>query len=152
MGYAAPYKNRFWISVILAIVLAALTPLRPLLIQRTVNEYIVGEIPRMVILVTMIQLGIILIETALRFGFTFLTAWLGQAVVMDLRLATYDKILRLHLSQFDRTPVGTLTTRTVNDIESINDIFAEGLVPIIADILSIVCVLTYMLSADWRLT
>ena len=152
MGYAAPYKNRFWISVILAIVLAALTPLRPLLIQRTVNEYIVGEIPRMVILVTMIQLGIILIETALRFGFTFLTAWLGQAVVMDLRLATYDKILRLHLSQFDRTPVGTLTTRTVNDIESINDIFAEGLVPIIADILSIVCVLTYMFSADWRLT
>ena len=152
MGYAAPYKNRFWVSVILAIVLAALTPLRPLLIQRTVNEYIVGEIPRMVILVTMIQLGIILIETALRFGFTFLTAWLGQAVVMDLRLATYDKILRLHLSQFDRTPVGTLTTRTVNDIESINDIFAEGLVPIIADILSIVCVLTYMFSADWRLT
>ena len=152
MGYAAPYKLRFWISVVLAILLAALTPLRPLLIQRTVNEYIVGEIPRMVILVTMIQLGIILIETALRFGFTFLTAWLGQAVVMDLRLATYDKILRLHLSQFDRTPVGTLTTRTVNDIESINDIFAEGLVPIIADILSIVCVLTYMFSADWRLT
>jgi ATP-binding cassette subfamily B protein len=152
MGNAAPYKNRFWISVILAIVLAALTPLRPLLIQRTVNEYIVGEIPRMVIFVTMIQLGIILVETALRFGFTFLTAWLGQAVVMDLRLATYDKILRLHLSQFDRTPVGTLTTRTVNDIESINDIFAEGLVPIIADILSIVCVLTYMFSADWRLT
>ncbi len=152
MGYAAPYKTRFWISVVLAILLAALTPLRPLLIQRTVNEYIVGEVPRMVILVTMIQLGIILVETALRFGFTFLTAWLGQAVVMDLRVATYDKILRLHLSQFDRTPVGTLTTRTVNDIESINDIFAEGLVPIIADILSIVCVLAYMFSADWKLT
>ena len=152
MGYAAPYKTRFWISVVLAILLAALTPLRPLLIQRTVNEYIVGEAPRMVILVTMIQLGIILVETALRFGFTFLTAWLGQAVVMDLRVATYDKILRLHLSQFDRTPVGTLTTRTVNDIESINDIFAEGLVPIIADILSIVCVLAYMFSADWKLT
>ncbi|MEY4586160.1 MAG: hypothetical protein RIT05_578 [Bacteroidota bacterium] len=152
MGYAAPYKTRFWISVVLAILLAAVTPLRPLLIQRTVNEYIVGEVPRMVILVTMIQLGIILVETALRFGFTFLTAWLGQAVVMDLRVATYDKILRLHLSQFDRTPVGTLTTRTVNDIESINDIFAEGLVPIIADILSIVCVLAYMFSADWKLT
>ena len=152
MGYAAPYKTRFWISVVLAILLAALTPLRPLLIQRTVNEYIVGEVPRMVVLVTMIQLGIILVETALRFGFTFLTAWLGQAVVMDLRVATYDKILRLHLSQFDRTPVGTLTTRTVNDIESINDIFAEGLVPIIADILSIVCVLAYMFSADWKLT
>jgi len=152
MGYAAPYKSRFWVSVLLAVVLAAITPLRPLLIQRTVNEYIVGEVPRMLVLVTMIQLGIILVETALRFAFTFITAWLGQAVVMDLRLATYDKILRLHLSQFDRTPVGTLTTRTVNDIESINDIFADGLVPIIADILSIVCVLTYMFLADWKLT
>ncbi len=152
MGYAAPYKSRFWVSVLLAVVLAAITPLRPLLIQRTVNDYIVGEIPRMVVLVTLIQLGIIFIETALRFGFTFLTAWLGQAVVMDLRLATYDKILRLHLSQFDRTPVGTLTTRTVNDIESINEIFADGLVPIIADILSIFCVLTYMFLADWKLT
>jgi ATP-binding cassette subfamily B protein len=152
MSYAAPYKTRFWISVILAIVLAALTPLRPLLIQRTVNEYIEGELPRMVVLVTLIQLGIIIVETAFRFGFTFLTSWLGQAVVMDLRMATYDKILRLQLSQFDRTPVGTLTTRTVNDIESINDIFAEGLVPIIADILSIFCVLTYMFSADWKLT
>ena len=152
MGYAAPYKSRFWVSVLLAVVLAAITPLRPLLIQRTVNEYIVGEVPRMLVLVTMIQLGIILVETALRFAFTFITAWLGQAVVMDLRLATYDKILRLHLSQFDRTPVGTLTTRTVNDIESINDIFADGLVPIIADILSIICVLTYMFLADWKLT
>lgn len=152
MGYAAPYKSRFWVSVLLAVVLAAITPLRPLLIQRTVNDYIVGEIPRMVVLVTLIQLGIIFIETALRFGFTFLTAWLGQAVVMDLRLATYDKILRLHLSQFDRTPVGTLTTRTVNDIESINEIFADGLVPIIADILSIFCVLAYMFLADWKLT
>lgn len=152
MGYAAPYKSRFWVSVLLAVVLAAITPLRPLLIQRTVNDYIVGEIPRMVVLVTLIQLGIIFFETSLRFGFTFLTAWLGQAVVMDLRLATYDKILRLHLSQFDRTPVGTLTTRTVNDIESINEIFADGLVPIIADILSIFCVLAYMFLADWKLT
>ena len=62
MGYAAPYKSRFWVSVLFAVVLAAITPLRPLLIQRTVNDYIVGEIPRMVVLVTLIQLGIIFIE------------------------------------------------------------------------------------------
>ena len=136
----------------LAILLALITPLRPLLIQQTVNAYILKEIPKMVVLITMIQIGIIVIETALRFGFTFLTASLGQSVVMDMRIATYEKILRLHLSQFDKTPVGTLTTRTVNDIESINDIFADGLVPIIADLLSIFCVLTYMFWADWQLT
>src|SRR6185503_10190576 len=109
-------------------------------------------IPRMLINITMIQIGLILVETAMRFLFSFTTATLGQSVVRDLRVATYKKIMGLNLSQFDRTPIGTLTTRTINDIESINDIFSDGLVPIIADLLSIVCVLGVMLWMDWRLT
>ena len=151
-GYAAPYKNKFWLSVVLAIALAIITPVRPLLIQLTVNEYILKEVPRMLVLITLIQLGLILVETLVRFGFSYVTAVLGQSVVMDLRLAIFNKILHLNLRQFDQTPIGTLTTRTVNDIESVNDIFAEGLVPIIADLLSIFCVLGYMFWADWKLT
>lgn len=150
--YAAPYKSRFYWSVILAIVLAALTPVRPLLIQLTVDKYITRSVPQMVIYVTIIQMGIILIETLMRFAFSFLTAWLGQAVVKDIRNAVYKKVLGLNLRQFDRTPIGTLTTRTINDIESINEIFSDGLIPIIADLLSIVCVLTYMFWVDWQLT
>ncbi len=151
-GYASPYKNKFWLSVGLAIALAVITPVRPLLIQLTVNEYILKEVPRLLVLVTLIQIGLILVETLVRFGFSYITAVLGQSVVMDMRLAIFDKILHLNLRQFDQTPIGTLTTRTVNDIESINDIFAEGLVPIIADLLSIGCVLSYMFWADWKLT
>ncbi|WP_245645684.1 ABC transporter ATP-binding protein [Niabella ginsenosidivorans] len=123
-----------------------------MLIQLTVDRYITHSIPQMVILVTIIQLVIILIETAMRFSFSFTTAWLGQAVVKDMRDAVYKKILHLNLRQFDRTPIGTLTTRTINDIESINDIFSDGLIPIIADLLSILCVLIYMFWIDWRLT
>lgn len=151
-GYASPYKNKFWLSVGLAIALAVITPVRPLLIQLTVNEYILKEVPRLLVLVTMIQIGLILVETLVRFGFSYLTAVLGQSVVMDMRVAVFDKILHLNLRQFDQTPIGTLTTRTVNDIESVNDIFADGLVPIIADLLSICCVLGYMFWADWKLT
>ncbi len=106
----------------------------------------------MVVNITLIQIGLILLETGMRFLFSFTTAWLGQSVVKDMRIAVYKKILGLNLSQFDKTPIGTLTTRTINDIESINDIFAEGLVPIIADLLSIACVLTYMFWVDWQLT
>jgi len=151
-GYAAPYKKKFYLSVILAILLAFITPVRPLLIQITVNKYIVESFANMVVNITLIQVGLILLETAMRFLFSFTTAWLGQSVVKDMRIAVYKKILGLNLSQFDKTPIGTLTTRTINDIESINDIFAEGLVPIIADLLSIVCVLTYMFWVDWQLT
>jgi ATP-binding cassette subfamily B protein len=106
----------------------------------------------MVVTITLIQIGLLLVETLMRFLFSFATAWLGQSVVKDLRISVYKKILGLNLSQFDKTPIGTLTTRTINDIESINDIFADGLVPIIADLLSIVCVLTYMFSVDPQLT
>lgn len=150
--YAAPYKKKFYWSVALAILLAIITPVRPLLVQLTVDKYITNSIAYMVINITLIQIGLILIETWMRFSFSFMTAWLGQSVVKDLRIAVYKKILGLNLTQFDKTPIGTLTTRTINDIESINDIFADGLVPIIADLLSIVCVLTYMFWVDWQLT
>lgn len=123
-----------------------------MLIQLTVNEYITNEIAAMLINITLIQIGLILIETAMRFFFSFTTAVLGQSVVKDMRVATYEKIINLNLSQFDKTPIGTLTTRTINDIESINDIFSDGLVPILADLLSIVCVLVFMFWTDWQLT
>ncbi|MFZ1314237.1 MAG: ABC transporter ATP-binding protein, partial [Chitinophagaceae bacterium] len=150
--YAAPYKKKFYLSILLAILLAIITPVRPMLIQLTVNEYITNEIAAMLINITLIQIGLILIETAMRFFFSFTTAVLGQSVVKDMRVATYEKIINLNLSQFDKTPIGTLTTRTINDIESINDIFSDGLVPILADLLSIVCVLVFMFWTDWQLT
>jgi ATP-binding cassette subfamily B multidrug efflux pump len=150
--YARPYKKKFYLSVVLAILLAFMTPVRPLLIQKTVDQYIADSATTMLITITIIQIGLIMVETAMRFLFSFTTATLGQSVVKDLRVSTYKKIMGLNLSQFDRTPIGTLTTRTINDIESINDIFSDGLVPIIADLLSIFCVLGYMFWTDWQLT
>lgn len=84
--------------------------------------------------------------------FSYFTAWLGQTVVKDLRVTVYKKVLGLNLSQFDKTPIGTMTTRTINDIESVNDVFSDGLIPIIADLLSIFSILGFMFYVDWRLT
>ena len=150
--YAAPYKKKFYWSVALAILLAVITPIRPLLIQLTVNKYISNQLALMLINITILQIGLLMVETLMRFFFSFLTASLGQSVVRDLRVMTYEKIMNLNLRQFDTTPIGTLTTRTINDIESINDIFSDGLVPIIADLLSIICVLAFMFWSDWQLT
>src|SRR5579871_5520770 len=160
--YASPYKKRVYISVILSIVLAIVSPLRPFLIQLTVNDYIRKgvtdnisfrqEMAKLVIWITVFQIGLLLIETICRFYFSYITAWLGQTVVKDLRTTVYKKVLGLNLSQFDKTPIGTLTTRTINDIESINDIFSDGLIPIVADLLSIISILLFMFFVDWRLT
>ncbi|HEX5023687.1 MAG TPA: ABC transporter ATP-binding protein [Agriterribacter sp.] len=151
-GYAAPYKRQFFTSIFLAIVLALVSPWRPWLIQLTVDRYIRGGLVNTVILITVIQIGLLLAETALRFSFSFLTSWLGQTVVKDLRVTVYKKVIHLNLSQFDKTPIGTLTTRTINDIEAINDIFSEGLISIIADLLSIIAILGVMFFTDWKLT
>ena len=150
--YAAPYKKRLYTSIALSILLAVLSPLRPFLIQVTINDYIRGGAARAVVWITILQIALLLIETVSRFYFSFITAWLGQTVVKDLRVHVYKKVLGLNLSQFDKTPIGTLTTRTINDIEAINDIFSDGLIPIIADLLSIVSVLLFMFMVDWRLT
>ncbi|HNJ27932.1 MAG TPA: ABC transporter ATP-binding protein, partial [Ferruginibacter sp.] len=158
--FAAPYKRKFYTSLLLAIVLAIISPIRPWLIQLTINDGIKGNTAAhfitgpggFIIEITIIQLALLLLETLFRFFFTFLTASLGQNVVKDMRVSTYNKILHLNLRQYDKTPIGTLTTRTINDIESINDIFSDGLIPIIADLLSIISVLAYMFSVSWKLT
>lgn len=158
--FAAPYRRTFWLAVFLSVFLAATAPLRPWLIQLTITrglqpdphwQWLHGA-AAVITGVTILQLGLLLIESVCRFAFTFLTASLGQHVVKDLRVTTFNKIIHLNLSQYDKTPIGTLTTRTINDIESINDIFSDGLIPIIADLLSIIAVLFYMLSIDWQLT
>jgi len=150
--YASPYKKKFYLSLILAILLAVLAPIRPMLIQLTINLFIAAKDIDWVVWITIIQIVLLLVESGFRFYFSFLTAWLGQNVVNDLRKQVYKKILGLNLSQFDKTPIGTLTTRSINDIESINDIFADGLIPIIADLLSIISILLVMFITDWKLT
>lgn len=161
-SFARPYRKKFYLSVFLAIFLAAIAPVRPLLIQITINDgigakgnelaHFINGPGGFIIEITIIQIVLLIIETICRFVFTFSTASLGQNVVKDLRVSTFKKITTLNLSQFDKTPIGTLTTRTINDIESVNDIFSDGLIPIIADLLSIISVLTYMFWVDPVLT
>lgn len=169
-SFVKPYRSVFYINVVLSIVLAFATPVRPYLIQATVNTAIgkMVALPtwvhwflphnafqtamHLILSLTLFQVGFIIVETVMRFFFTFGMAWLGQQVIRDLRNKVYDKIMHWEMRQFDKTPIGTLTTRTINDIESINDIFSDGLIPIIADMLTILVTLITMFVIDWRLT
>lgn len=168
--FVRPYRKAFYFSLLMAILMAAFAPIRPFLIQLTVDSALMnrihspawlnvflfdaekGGVGDFIIAVSIFQVIFLFIETAVRFGFSFLASWLGQNVVKDMRTAVYEKVLGLNLRQFDRTPIGTLTTRTISDIESVNDIFAEGLIPILADLLTIIVILCTMFFMDWQLT
>ncbi len=169
-SFVKPYRFIFWGNLILSIILAFATPVRPYLIQATVNAAIgkTSILPtwvhwvlpanafdstvQLILAITLFQVAFILVETVLRFLFTFGMAWLGQQVIRDLRNKVYEKIMLWEMRQFDKTPIGTLTTRTINDIESINDIFSDGLIPIVADFLTILVTLTTMFVINWKLT
>lgn len=160
----------FYGSVLFAIVMAIFAPVRPYLIQLTVDMatgktvHIPGwlklfiakqnfsDASKFIIAVTLFQVVFLFVETTIRFFFSFMTAALGQRVVKDLRIAVFEKIVGLNLRQFDTTPIGTLTTRTIDDIERINDIFSDGLIPIIADLLTIIFTLATMFWINWQLT
>jgi ATP-binding cassette subfamily B protein len=169
-SFVGPYRFIFWINVFLGIFLAFATPIRPYLIQATVNLAIgkqvhlpnwvhwvlpsesFNSIVQLILAISLFQVAFIILETLFRFCFTFGMSWLGQQVIRDLRNKVYQKIMYWEMRQFDKTPIGTLTTRTINDIESINDIFSDGLIPIIADMLTIVVTLTTMFFINWQLT
>lgn len=169
-AFVGPYKKWFYLSLLLAVIMALFAPVRPLLIQLTINKATgkivhapdwlnwvlfskdISQPAQFILWVTVFQIVFIVIESAIRFSFSFITAWLGQHVVKDMRVAVFKKVMGLKLRQFDTTPIGTLTTRTINDIESINDIFSDGLIPIISDLLVIIITLATMLWMDWQLT
>lgn len=151
-SFAAPYKRSLYISMAMSVVLAAMSPLRPYLIQLSVDKYIANQMLQMLINISIVQLVILLLENGLRFWFLYRINWLGQTVINDMRKSVFKKILFQNIGYYDRTPIGTLTTRTINDVEAVNDVFSEGIISIIADILTIIAIIIIMFVTDWRLT
>lgn len=151
-SYTQPYRKTLVFAVVMTIILAAITPLRPWLIQQSVDKYIANAWLEGLIWISAIQLGVLLLESGLRFWFLYRINWLGQTVVNDLRKSVFHKILFQDVAYYDKTAIGTLTTRTVNDIETVNDVFSEGIISIVADVLTIIAIMAVMLITDWKLT
>lgn len=151
-AYAKPYKSKFLWSVVLTISIAAIAPVRPYLIQVTLDKYIFFNDASGLLNMCLIMMGLLMIQTFIQYFQTFLTNALGQSVIKDLRTDVFNHITSLRLKYFDKTPIGQLITRTVSDLETIADIFSEGLISIIGDSLQVITIIGVMLYADWRLT
>lgn len=152
LGFVKPYKGIFYLTAFLTIVVAFAAPIRPMLIQRIIdNELMNGDMEGLWNM-TMILIAVLIGEAIVQFFQSYLTSWLGQTVIKDLRTQLYQKVLKFRLKYFDNTALGTLVTRVVSDIETIADVFSQGLLEIIGDILKLVVVIGVMLYADWKLT
>ena len=152
MAQARPYRWLMAGCAVLAVVLAPIATAQPWLINKIVDEQIAVSDMDGLLLMTIIFVAILFLNGILQYVFIYSTNLLGQSVVRDLRLRVFTHINSLRLSYFDKTPIGTSTTRTINDIETINTVFSQGVITIIADMLTVITVLAVMFATSVKLT
>ncbi len=152
LALAKPYRSVFIIAGVLAVILAPLATLRPYLVKVMVDDYIFNFDLQGLVFIAMLFVGALVLEVILRYVFIYTSSLLGQSVIRDLRVRVFKHITSLRLTYFDRTAIGTSTTRTINDIETINTVFSQGVITIIADVLTLFAVLGIMLYTSWKLT
>lgn len=152
LALAIPYKKNFMLAALLTLITAPLAPFRSHLIQKMVDEHIaifdMAGLTKMAIIV----FALLFLEAVLLYTFTLATNRLGQTIIKDLRVRVFNHITSLRLQYFDTNPIGTSTTRTISDLETMNSVFSEGIITIIADFLTLILVLGFMLYTSWKLT
>lgn len=151
-GFARPYRKQFFFLVFLTVVLAALVPLRPVLVQRAIDNYVpLGDYGGLVYMVGLLVIHMILLAIV-QYSHTYMSGWVGQTIIKDIRTKLYEHLLKLKLKFFDNTPIGRLVTRNVSDIETLSNVFSEGLAALIGDLLQLVVIIGWMFYLDWKLT
>jgi ATP-binding cassette subfamily B protein len=151
MKFVTPYRKIFYGLIVLTVLLGVLTPTRPILIQYTIdNDVAFGDYAGMVN-VMILLLGLLIFHSVTQYAHTYYSGLLGQQVIRDIRTQLFKHIVNLRLKFFDRTPIGRLVTRTISDVETLADVFSEGLAAMAGDLLQIVFILGFMFYQDWRL-
>ena len=153
IAFVRPYKKLFFVALLAVITLSVLGPLRPYLIGKAVDQFIVKEQNASKLMLALLGvLSILLIETVVIWASAYTSNLLAQSVIRDLRTRVFNKVLSFKTRYFDKTPVGSLVTRVVSDVESISEVFSAGLMEIFGDLLSLIAILGFMFWVDWRLS
>ncbi len=150
--YMGPYKGIFWASVILTILLAAVAPALPMLVEYTLDKYILKADASGLTWMLIAMIALLIVQTIIRYYHTLTTNVLGQNVIRDIRIQVFNHIINLRLKYFDNTAIGKLITRTISDLETISNIFSQGLIQIIGDLLQLFVIFGVMFYTDWQLT
>lgn len=152
LRYVKPYRFTFLFVLIAAILLSVFSTLNPYLLKITVDDYITLKDYDGMLVFIGIMAAVLFLEVFFQFSFIYYANWLGQRVVYDLRKDLFRRMIGFRKTFFDRSAVGRLVTRAVNDIETIASIFSQGLFMIIADVLKMLVVIVVMLSVSWQLS
>lgn len=150
--FLGPYKKKFYAGMGLVILLSVVTSARPILVQKAIDDAILLSDYRLLLNFSVGILLLMIAECIGQYFYTYLANFLGQNIIKDIRASLYKQLMSFRLSFYDRTPVGNLVTRSISDIEVISEIFSEGLLVIIGDLLKVAAMLFAMFYfIDYRL-
>mgnify|MGYP001210965003 FL=1 len=152
LTYSKPHKKLLFSGLLMTIVLAIFSSTRPWMIGLMVGDFVTLGLKQELLLWTLLVVGILVIESFIQFYFSYTANELGQFVIKDLRIQLFKHITRLKLAYFDRHPIGMLVTRAISDIETIAEIFSQGILVIFGDLLKLSAVLCFMFYMNWELT
>lgn len=150
-GFVAPYRGTFFFVAFLAILASVLSIAQPYLIKIAIDDYIVTKNYSGLQLLTLLLLGVLLSEVLTQFLFSYFSNWLGQSVIRDIRKKLFAHLMQFKMKYYDKSSVGVLITRTVNDMERIGEIFSSGLFEMVSDLLKMCVISIVMFVIDWRL-
>jgi ATP-binding cassette, subfamily B, multidrug efflux pump len=151
LKYLRPYRWHVALGIVLSILVSSLEAVRPYFTKIAVDENIAhGDAPGL-LRTTMLFLGIMLMRGVVQYLNSYLTQWIGQRTIFDLRMEVYEHLQRLGLRFFDRNPIGRLITRVTNDVEVLNEMFSSGVVMVFSDVFTIIGILYFMFTMNWQL-
>ena len=150
--YCKPYIKQFYLLVFFTISLSILSPIRPYLVQLTIDNHVAFNDYNGMLNMIIILLVLLIFQGIIQYYHTYLSGWIGQNIVRDLRIKLYSHIQKLRLKFFDNTPIGKIITRNISDIETISEVFGQGLASIIGDLLQLIGILIIMFLINWKLT
>ena len=150
--FCKPYMGVFYVLIFLTLSLSILQPIRPYITQIIIDDYVslndLDGLKNMIFLL----FGLLIINAIVMYFHTYLSGWLGQNIIKDIRIKLFSHLQNFKLQFFDKTPIGRIVTRNVSDIETIADIFGQGIAAIIGDILQLFGIVVLMFYINWKLT
>ena len=152
LSYFKPYKWYIVFTTLLTIIISALMAVRPRLNQIAIDDKILkDDIPGLQVIV-LILLATLILQGIIQYVMIYLTSWIGQKIIFDLRKKIFDHVINLNLKFFDKNPIGRLVTRVTNDVEVLYEVFSSGIVTAFGDVFMIIWILFFMFTLDVNLS
>lgn len=152
ISFTKGHKNLLWGAACLTLLGAFLSPLRPYLVQYAFDEYITKNDLTGLGKISIVIIGVLILETSVQYFSGFISNLLAMEVVHEIRMKLYKKLIHFKLDYFDKTPVGTLVTRSISDIQNISDVFSQGFLDIAGDLLKVIIIMLVMFLTNWKIT